>query len=87
MIRTQVFLTEDQLEALRNRAFTGGITCSQAIRDLIENELLSEKQPHKKKNVGDVLYGMFQEAQALNVQGASDLSKKMDTYLYGEDVL
>lgn len=86
MIRTQIYLTEQQVKILKEHSFTNEETLSQIIRDLIEKEFFKPKQT-KRQNIGDVLLEMADEAKKLNAKGPKDLSSNVDRYLYGEDVI
>lgn len=87
MVRTQIYLTEQQLKILKEHSFTNDATLSQTIRDLIEKEFFKTKQITKTQNIGDVLLEMADEAKKLNAKGPKDLSSNVDRYLYGEDVI
>lgn len=86
MIRTQIYLTEQQIKTLKKQAFMSEVTLSQIIRDLIEKEMVRPMQPKKKRNSGSVLLEMAKEAEAMHIQGPKDLSKNLDKYLYKEDI-
>jgi hypothetical protein len=75
MLRTQIQLKEEQLEWLRSRARTRGISISQLIR-----ESISFYRTHEEHLPGD------QKRKALEAvgrfsSGASDVSERHDDYL------
>lgn len=87
MVRTQVYLTELQIKTLKQQAFENDATLAKIIRDLIDKEFIEPKQTKKRKNIGNVLLDMANDAKKMRVKGPKDLASKTDRYLYGEDAI
>lgn len=86
MIRTQIYLTEEQTKLLRKQSFEDNITVSEAIRKALDKELIRKKDEalgKKRKNIGEVLLSMARKAEKLGFKGPRDLSSNVDKYLYG----
>jgi len=79
MIRTQVYLTEEQSRDIKARARSEQRPDAEVIRELIEVGR-RHTQPNKKKPVADMLARL----EELNLTGPTDLSRNHDDYLYGD---
>lgn len=78
MIRTQVYLPEALYNDIKRQARLNGQPAAQLIRDTLQHDLKT-MQPVKP-----VRKGMGYLAKQLNITGGpSDLSRKIDDYLYG----
>ena len=75
MLRTQIQLKEDQMEWLRSKARTRGISVSQLIRESIKfYQSHEEHLPEDRKRKALKAVGRFSS-------GASDASERHDDYL------
>lgn len=85
MIKTQVYLTENDYEELRNTAFETRLTMSEVVRRLIRRELPTKATMPKKKpkNAGETLLALAQKARKEGWSGPKDLATNVDHYLYG----
>jgi len=79
MIRTQVYLTEEQAIDIKARALREKRREADVIRDLL-NRGRSIGQGKKNENVRDTLLRLG----TLGLHGPTDLSTKHNDYLYGE---
>jgi hypothetical protein len=79
MIRTQVYLTEEQARDIKDRARREQRPDAEVIRELIDAGR-RETQPSKQKPVAD----MLSRLEKLNLTGPTDLSTNHDDYLYGD---
>ena len=80
MIRTQVYLTEDQARDIKLRAKLENKREAEVIRELV-SEGLKTATPPGKESTGDSLLRLA----AIGGKGPADLSTRVDDYLYGED--
>ncbi len=79
MVRTQVYLTEEQIQDIKDRARREGRLEAVVIRELIEVGR-RHTQSSKKKPVADMLARL----EELNLTGPTDLSTNHYDYLYGD---
>jgi hypothetical protein len=79
MIRTQVFLTEEQARDIKLRAKREKKHEAEVIRELL-NEGLNTARRRKRESTGESLLRLA----AIRGKGPSDLSVRVDDYLYGE---
>jgi hypothetical protein len=79
MIRTQVYLTEEQARDIKDRARREQRQAAEVIRELIYAGR-RQTQPSKQKPVADMLTRL----EKLNLTGPTDLSTNHDDYLYGD---
>jgi hypothetical protein len=79
MIRTQVYLTEEQSRDIKDRARREQRQAAEVIRALIDAGR-RQTQPSKKKPVADMLARLAE----LNLTGPTDLSTNHDDFLYGD---
>ena len=81
MIRTQVYLTEEQARDIKLRAKWQHKAEAEVIRDLV-NAGLKTAPPATKESTGDSLLRLAE----IRGKGPADLSTRIDDYLYGEDI-
>lgn len=82
MQRTQIYLQRTQRVKLHKLAKERNMTISEVIRDFINRGISPAQQKTKRDH-----FSLLQAAkhfEALGEKGPRDLSKKMDTYLYGK---
>ena len=80
MQRTQIYLPENQLGALRKEAFRHNTTVSEIVRNLIDKDFGRLTKTHKKH---EALFDAAKRINKLGVKGPRDLASKLDAYLYG----
>ena len=80
MIRTQVFLTEEQARDIKLRARREKKHEAEVIR-----ELLSEGMKTSSRLIRESTGESLLRLAAIGGKGPSDLSTRIDDYLYGED--
>jgi plasmid stability protein len=80
MIRTQVYLTEEQARDIKIRAKREGRHEAEVIRELL-SEGLKTSQPKQKISTGESLLRLVR----IGAKGQADLSSRIDDILYGED--
>ena len=78
MIRTQIYLPELMHVYLKTLAKKEDKTMSEIIREKIEESSDRDFEEKEKKNLFEVLDELSTK------EGPSDLSEKMDYYLYGD---
>ena len=79
MIRTQVYLTDEQVKYIRERARTERRRQADVIRELLERGRLTS-QAKALRSLDDFLVSL----EALNLSGPTNLSTTLDDYLYGD---
>jgi hypothetical protein len=79
MIRTQVYLTQEQARDIKARARREQRPDAEVIRELIDVGR-RRTQPSKQKSVAEMLFRL----DKLNLSGPTDLSTNHDEYLYGD---
>jgi hypothetical protein len=79
MIRTQVWLTEDQSKYIKERARTEKRKPADVLRELVDRGRLVS-QGKRKVSTQDFLARI----EELNLSGPADLSANLDDYLYGD---
>jgi len=78
MIRTQIYLPEPLYTKIKLQARAKGQPAAQLIREQLERGFPgSQGQQKKDKNLAEL-------AEELNIRGPSDLSRRIDDYLYGD---
>jgi hypothetical protein len=80
MIRTQVYLTDEQARDIKLRAKREHKREAEVIR-----ELLSEGMKTSTANVQESTGESLLRLAAIGGKGPSDLSSRLDDYLYGEN--
>jgi hypothetical protein len=84
MIRTQVYLRDEQTEDIKLRAKLQNKPEAEVIRELIDvgrNVTNSAQQ----ETAGDALLRFAKLGEKLQVKAPSDLSNRIDDILYGDD--
>ncbi len=76
MVRTQVQLTKDQVQALRKRAAQQGVSMAELVRRSVNAFLEQDKEPNRE----EVRRRAMRAAGALH-GGPPDLATKHDDYL------
>ena len=79
MIRTQVWLTEDQSKYIKERARSEKRKPAEVLRELVDRGRLVS-QGKRKESVA----GFLAQIKKLNLSGPTDLSTNLDDYLYGD---
>ena len=80
MIRTQVYLTEDQARDIKLRAKRQNKREAEVIRELL-SEGLKTAPPARQESTGASLLRLA----AIGGKAPADLSTRVDDYLYGKD--
>jgi hypothetical protein len=83
MIRTQVYLTEDQARDIKLRAKRENKAEAEIIRELLDTgRNVSPSTAHESS--GDALLRLAKLGERLHVKAPADLSTRIDEYLYGD---
>ena len=80
MVRTQVYLTEEQTRDIKLRAKRQNKPEAEAIREVISAGLKTSPSPSHESTGASLL-----RLAAIRGKGPADLSTRVDDYLYGED--
>jgi hypothetical protein len=80
MIRTQVYLTEEQIRDIKLRAKREDKPETEVIRELVNKGLQSTRKT-RQESTGDSLLRLA----GIHGKAPADLSTRIDDYLYGED--
>jgi hypothetical protein len=80
MIRTQVYLTEEQTQDIKLRAKRENKAEAEVIRELL-SEGMKKSASKAQESTGESLLRLA----AIGGKGPSDLSSRVDDYLYGEN--
>lgn len=90
MIRTQIYLPENQIEKLKEIAYQQNLSVSEVIRRTVDENIIKKKKTSKVKktkskykNAGEWLLSMAKEAEMKGFKGPRDLASNVDKYLYG----
>jgi hypothetical protein len=87
MIRTQIYLPQQQHDRLKDFALRQRTSMSDVIRQIVEEKIVTSSQAAstkpKKLNAGEWLLIQAKLAEKLDFRGPSDLASKVDEYLYG----
>jgi hypothetical protein len=83
MIRTQVYLTEEQVQAIKLRSRHERKPEAEVIREVVQNGL-AVSQGAKKQTTGEALLELVALGKKYNISGPTDLSTNHDDYLYGD---
>jgi hypothetical protein len=81
MIRTQVYLTEEQYRAVQLTAKLEGKKAAEVIREAVTTGLQANQRP---TSTGDALLGLAALGRKLNLRAEPEFSSKIDDYLYGD---
>ncbi|HUC87583.1 MAG TPA: ribbon-helix-helix protein, CopG family [Candidatus Binatia bacterium] len=87
MIRTQIYLPQQQHDRLKDLALKQRTSMSDVIRQIVDEKIVTSNQAAstkpKKLNTGEWLLVQARLAEKLDFRGPSDLASNMDEYLYG----
>jgi hypothetical protein len=82
MIRTQVYLTEEQAQDIKARARRQHRREADVIRELVERGRTTS-QGKTQESLGEALLRLAQVGEKLDLTGPTDLSTNHNDYLYG----
>lgn len=79
MKRAQIYLADDEYEALRAKAFQQRTSMSKILRSLVQVTIVGKAKPKPKRYAAGLLElaGLFHETKR-------DVSERHDDYLWGE---
>ncbi|MBI4008704.1 CopG family transcriptional regulator [Candidatus Roizmanbacteria bacterium] len=89
MIRTQIYLPQNQISQLKQIAYKEEVSVSEIIRRTLEEKLTMKRKKGKDikkkkyKNVGAWLLSQARMAERQGWKGPRDLASNVDKYLYG----
>jgi hypothetical protein len=84
MIRTQVYITEEQARDIKLKAKRENKREAEVIRDLLRTGLdASRRTPHE--TTGEALLRLARLGEKLKVKAPADLSSRIDDYLYRDE--
>jgi hypothetical protein len=83
MIRTQVYLTEEQSHDIKALARRERRPEADILRDLVERGRLTTRGK-RQETAGDALLRLAELGTRLGLRGPTDLSTRLDDYLYGD---
>ena len=83
MIRTQVYLTEEQARDIKLRAKHENKREAEVIRELV-NKGLDASHRANRETAGNALLRLAKLGEELHVKAPADLSSRIDEYLYGD---
>ena len=87
MIRTQIYLPQQQHDRLKDLALKQRTSMSGVIRQIVDEKIDKSSQAasmkSKRLNAGEWLLIQVNLAQKLDFRGPSDLASNVDEYLYG----
>jgi hypothetical protein len=84
MIRTQVFLTEEQARDIKLRAKREKKREAEVIRELLNMGFNASRSP-RGETTGEALLRLAKLGEKLRVKAPADLSSRIDDYLYGDE--
>ncbi len=84
MIRTQVYLTEDQAQDIKLRAKRENKREAEVIRELLDTGRKVSRGT-QQESTGDALLRLAKLGEKLQIKAPSDLSSRIDDYLYGDE--
>ena len=84
MNRTQVFLTDEQIQDIKLRAKRESKREAAVIRELIDAGRHASP-PTPQESTGDALLRLVKLGEKLQIKAPSDLSSRIDDYLYGDE--
>jgi hypothetical protein len=82
MIRTQVYLTEEQSQAIKLRSRRDQKPEAEVLRDIVDKGLAVEGST-TKMSTGQSLLQLVELGEKYGAHGPTDLSTNLDDYLYG----
>jgi phage terminase large subunit-like protein len=83
MVRTQVYLTDEQARDIKVRAQRERRREADIIRDLLERGRLTSTGK-RQETTGEALMRLVSLGKELGLSGPTDLSTNHDDYLYGD---
>ena len=84
MIRIQVYLTEEQTQDIKLRAKCENKREAEVIRELLDTGRKVSCSTHQE-STGNALLRLAKLGEKLQVKAPSDLSSRIDDYLYGDE--
>ena len=84
MIRTQVFLTDEQKQDIELRAKRQNKAEAEVIRELLDTGRHASP-PTVQESTGDALLRLAKLGEKLHVKAPADLSSRIDEYLYDDE--
>ncbi len=84
MIRTQVYLTEEQARDIKLRAKREKKHEAEVIRDLLSKGL-GTPSTTGHETTGEALLRLARLGEKLKIKAPADLSSRIDDYLYGDE--
>ena len=84
MVRTQVYLTEEQIRDIKLRAKRESKPEATVIREIV-NQGLQASASARRESTGDALLRLAKLGERLKVHAPADLSSRIDDYLYGDE--
>jgi hypothetical protein len=84
MIRTQVYLTEEQARDIKLRAKREKKREAEVIRDLLSKGLDAPGET-PRETTGEALLRLVRLGEKLKIKAPADLSSRIDDYLYGNE--
>jgi hypothetical protein len=88
MIRTQIYLPEQQHDRLKALALKRRTSLSDVVRQMVDEKIDTKAQTtnktHSPTSAGTWLLNQAKLAEKMNFRGPSDLASHMDEYLYGQ---
>lgn len=84
MIRTQVYLTDEQAQDIKARAKRERRREADVIRELLERGRLTSIGK-RQETAGEALLRLAKLGKDLGLTGPTDLSTNLDDYLYGDN--
>ena len=84
MIRTQVYLTEEQARDIKLRAKREKKRDAEVIRDLL-NKGFTASRSTGRETTGEALLRLAKLGERLHIKAPADLSSRIDDYLYGDE--
>ena len=84
MIRTQVYLTEDQARDIKLQAKRENKREAEVIRELLNNALHASRNT-SRETTGEALLRLAKLGEKLQVKAQPDLSARIDDILYGNE--
>src|SRR4051812_11556536 len=84
MVRTQVYLTEEQARDIKIRAQRERRREADVIRDMLERGRLTSTGK-RRETAGEAMLRLVETGKRLGLSGPTDLSTNHDDYLYGDD--
>jgi hypothetical protein len=84
VIRTQVYLTEEQARDIKLRAKREKKREAEVIRELVHKGLDTSRSA-SRETTGEALLRLARRGEQLQVKAPADVSSRIDDYLYGNE--